>query len=360
MTADYVNKISRCLCTLFILVAPIVGHAQDENDLTNFLSAGKDDASLLMAAYLNPVIEGLSYGFNGGWFTTAKAHKSLGFDLGVSVNAVFIPSSKFFFDPTDPNAFDFKTIVPNAFSSTASNGLAPTIAGPAEETTYGVDADAISGTPDGQADFFFDGPQGLDFKDLFKVSGVLSPTIQAGIGVYWNTDLKIRWMPKVDVGSSNITYFGAGLMHDIKQHFPGIKLMPFDLSVLVGYTNIKGETSMSGTFDPAPGDDPSSQIMDYNLNAWLFEALISKKLAIVTFYGGIGYNTIKTTSDVMGSYFVEDIDQTLVNPVSLRFQNESMRLTAGMRFNFGPIYLSGDYTLQEYSTVSVGLGVTVR
>jgi hypothetical protein len=343
---------------MLILIAPVVANAQDENDLVNFLNAGKDDASLLMTAYLNPVIEGLSYGFNGGWFHTAKAHKSLGFDLGVSVNAVFIPSSKYYFDPTDPNAFNFKTIVPDEFSSTTSNGLAPTIAGPAEETTYGVDTDAISGTPDGQADFFFNGPEGLDFKDVFKVSGVLSPTIQAGIGVYWNTDLKIRWMPKVDVGSSNITYFGAGLMHDIKQHFPGLRLMPFELSVLVGYTNIKGETSMSGTFEP--GNDPRPQMMDYNLNAWLFEALISRKLAIVTFYGGIGYNTIKTTSDVTGTYVIPEIGEELVDPVSLRFQNESMRLTAGMRFNFGPIYLSGDYTLQEYSTVSVGLGVTVR
>ena len=47
-----------------------------------------------MNAYLNPVIEGLSYGFNGGWYNTAKAHKTLGFDLGVSMNAVFIPTSK--------------------------------------------------------------------------------------------------------------------------------------------------------------------------------------------------------------------------------------------------------------------------
>jgi hypothetical protein len=28
--------------------------------------------------------------------------------------------------------------------------------------------------------------------------------------------------------------------------------------------------------------------------------------------------------------------------------------------NFGPVYLNADYTLQEYSTVGVGLGVTVR
>ena len=59
-------------------------YSQSEQDLVNFLNAGKNDASKLMGAYLNPMIEGLSYSFNGGWYHTAKAHNSLGFDFGVS------------------------------------------------------------------------------------------------------------------------------------------------------------------------------------------------------------------------------------------------------------------------------------
>ena len=336
---------------LFLIAAaclPLSLQAQDENDLVNFLNAGPDDASKLMNAYLNPVIEGLSYGFNGGWYHTAKAHKTLGFDLGVSLNAVFIPSSKNYFDP---GTLGLKTI--SSFSSRASNGLAPTITGPADETTYGVDANG-----DNQTDATFSGPKGLDFKQTFKISGVLSPTVQLGLGVYKNTDIKIRWMPEVNAGSSKIKLFGVGIMHDIKQHIPGIKLLPFDLSVLVAYTNIKGSTGMSGVFDP--GNDQRPQMMDYNMDAWLFQALISKKIAMITFYGGIGYNTIKTTSDVTGTYYIESFQQEFKDPVSLSFKNNSMRLTGGMRLGLGPIYLSGDYTLQQYSTVSIGLGVTIR
>ncbi len=90
---------------LFIGMAslPLSTFAQDENDMVNFLEAGSQDASKLMNAYLNPMIEGLSYGFNGGWYTTAKAHKTLGFDIGVSLNAVFIPSSKNYFSPESLN-----------------------------------------------------------------------------------------------------------------------------------------------------------------------------------------------------------------------------------------------------------------
>jgi len=105
--------------------------------------------------------------------------------------------------------------------------------------------------------------------------------------------------------------------------------------------------------------------MDYSMNAWLLQALISKKIAVLTFYGGIGYNAIKTSSDLTGSYIiVEDPngnnDFVLRDPVSLNVKNKSLKVTAGVRFKFGPIYLNGDYSIQEYNTLSVGLGVAVR
>lgn len=332
---------------LIILVSlPMLTQAQDEGDLINFLEAGPQDASKLMNAYLNPMIEGLSYGFNGGWYTTAKAHKTLGFDIGVSFNAVFIPSSKNYFTPGSLNLSVTDLVSP-------ASGKAPTIVGPEDVTIYSIDANG-----DNQPEGSFEGPRGLDFKENIKISGVLAPTAQIGIGIYKNTDLKIRWIPEVEAGSSKVKLIGFGIMHDIKQHIPGIKVLPFDLSVLVAFTNIQGSTSMSGTF--APGTDTRPQMMDYDMDAWLFQSLISKKLAIFTFYGGIGYNTIKTTSDVTGSYVVPGYPQAFKDPISLSFKNKSMRVSAGMRLNLGPIYLNGEYTLQEYSTVSVGLGATVR
>jgi len=347
----------RIALVLFTVVPSLV-RAQDGNDMVNFLQAGSNDASKLTQAYLNPVIEGLSYGFNGGWFSTAKAHKSFGFDFGVSANAVFIPSSKNYFDP---NKLNLETATLSY--TEAPNGKAPTIVGPSYETTYtgsvSVDTDG-DGTPDETRGYEFDGPQGLDFEEAIKISGVLAPTAQLGIGIYKNTDLKIRWMPEVEVGSSKIKLFGLGVMHDIKQHIPGLKLLMFDLSVLAAYTKIQGETGMEGAFAPEAGDT-RPQKLNYEMNAWLMEAIISKKLSFVTFYGGVGYNAVKSTADVTGSYDIFD-DGTLIlnNPVSLDFKNNSFRLTGGMRLKMAIFYLSADYTLQEYSTVSVGFGVSVK
>jgi hypothetical protein len=332
-----------------MMTLPVTVSAQDENDIVNFLASGQRDASKLMNAYLNPAIEGLSYGFNGGWYTTAKAHKTFGFDIGVTVNAVFISKSRNYFNPNSLGLENITSVI-----SAAPNGMAPTIMGPAHRTVYTVDADG-----NGQSEGTFEGPNGVDFEENLKISGVLAPTAQVGIGIYKNTDLKIRFMPEVKTGSSKIRLLGFGIMHDIKQHIPKLRLLPFDLSVLIAYTQIRGATGLEGEFSK-PSNDTRPQVMDYDMDAWLFEALVSKKLAVVTFYGGVGFNTIKTTSDVTGSYEIPGFPVAFKDPVSLLFKNKSARINAGVRLNLGPVYLSGEYTLQEYSMVSAGLGVTVR
>jgi hypothetical protein len=341
---------------LAVVFINIEARSQDESDLIEFLNAGKNDASKMIGAYISPVVEGISYGMNGGWYHTAKAHKSLGFDIGVSVNTVFIPSSRNYFDP---NALELETLT--SFTSDAPNGLAPTMVGPKDHTTYTVNVGDTNN--DGQDETAtFDGPEGLDFEEQFKMSAVLAPTAQIGIGIYKNTEIKFRFMPEVESGASRVKLFGLGILHDIKQHIPAIKLLPFDLAIVAGFTKVDGETGIDGVFNPSPSDT-RPQILNYSMNAWLIQALISKKISVVTFYGGIGYNSIKTTADVTGSYVVEydnDTQVTFTDPVSLEFKNNSFRLTAGVRFKFGPIYLNGDYSFQEFNTVSVGLGVTVR
>jgi hypothetical protein len=339
------------ILVVLLISAPGFTFAQNENDLVDFLNAGTSDGGKLMNAYLNPMIEGLSYSFNGGWYHTAKAHNSLGFDFGVSLNAVWIPKSKNHFSPLD---LDLQ--VTDLISSPVS-GKAPTIVGPKDPTTYGVDLDNDGSSDDLQ----FNGPEGLDFKENIKVSGVLAPTAQLGIGIIKSTDLKIRWMPEVDAGSSKVKLLGFGVLHDVKQHIPGIRTLPFDLSMLLAFTNIKGSTDLTGGSIGRPVGDTQPQILNYNMNAWLIQALISKKVGVVTFYGGIGYNSIKTTADVEGTYVIPGGPSTGVkDPLSMNFKNKSLKVTAGIRLKFGPIYLNGDYSLQEYNTLSVGLGVAVR
>lgn len=343
--------------TIVSLLVPAASFAQDESELINFLHSGKDDATKLLGAYISPAVEGLSYSFNGGWYHTAKAHKTLGFDLGISANAVFIPASKEYFNPSQLG-------LTNAVLLDPASGKAPTIIGPETSTTYLATRDS-DGDGINDESITIPGPEGLNFKENIGVRGVAAPMAQLGIGIYKNTDLKIRFVPEIDAGDSRFKLFGLGVMHDVKQHIPGIKTLPFDLSMLVAFTNIQASTLVEGEFRK-PTNDPRTQELTYSMNAWLIQGLISKKISVITFYGGIGYNAVKTNADLKGSYMLPDDDlndsnnEVLKDPIALGFKNNSLKVTAGIRFKFGPIYLNGDYSIQEYNTLSVGLGVAVR
>lgn len=344
------------LCVLLALFFSLLLHAQiptlpqqHEQDIVKFLQAGSSDASKLIGGYIGPAIEGLSYGLNTGWYTTAKAHKPLGVDIGFSISPVFIPKSKDYFDPT---ALSLQTV--KAFSNDDHPLLgAPSFFGPKDKTTYYTDLDG-----DGNLESFA-GPEGLNVRKDLKVAPVVMPVAQIGIGLIKGTDLKVRYMPTVELGGTKVSLIGFGLLHDVKQHIPGIKILPFDLSILAAYSKFKGTTDLSGYFDPGPGDTRAQEGV-YDFSAFLLEGLISKKIAIVTLYGGLGYNGIKTTAKINGSYTINGFPAALVDPYSQVIKNKSARFDAGVRLNLLAFYLMGQFTAQEYSSVTFGMGLTFR
>ena len=362
------KKIYCVACALFLLVSlamPLKTIAQSEEDLSAFLLAG-EDASKLMEAYMQPVVKSISYGMTGGWYTTAKAHKTLGFDLSVTVNSAFLPSSENFFNPNKLN------LSPNTTYNGARNEgstapydptrKAPTIFGPKDETQYTSTYDPDGAGPLNEETFVYSGPEGFNIKKEIGIAAVPTPMIQLGIGIVKNTDVKLRFVPKQSVGSSDIKMFGIGIMHDIKQHIKGIKLMPFDLSALVAYNSVSGSTDL--TSDGSGGIPESSNgVGKYKFNSWVIQGLISKKISVLTGYAGVGYNLVDTKVDVKGDYTLvseSDVEVQVSDPVAIDFKNNSFRLTFGMRLKLGPVYFNGDYTFQKYNTLSLGFGLAVR
>lgn len=352
------NTIYNRVCLLFlsaILFIPAATTAQNEEDLSKFLSAGKADASKLISAYTQPMITSLSYGMTGGWYNTAKAHKTLGFDLGVTVSAAFMPTSENYFNP---QKLGLSSNVTYENLDRGNNNQAPTIFGPKDENEY-----TFSGDLDDDGDnesVVISGPEGFNLKKDLGIAAAPVPMIQLGVGIIKNTDLKVRFIPKQTVGSSEISMFGIGVMHDIKQHIKGIKLLPFDLSALVAYNSVKGSTDLRSSGGASPDSDDGKGT--YKFNSWVIQGIISKKVSVLTFYAGVGYNMVKTNVDVTGTYTINASPAAfeLTNPVSIDFKNNSMRFTAGMRLKLGPVYFNGDYTLQKYNTLSLGFGFSVR
>jgi hypothetical protein len=186
------------------------------------------------------------------------------------------------------------------------------------------------------------------------------PIANIGIGLPKGFDLKFRYVPTIDLSnlSSDITgefnLFGVGLMHDVKQYIPGIKMLPFDLSAFAGYTTMKLDVG----FNPNRPDQRGI----FKSTATTIQALISKKFSVLTVYGGVGYNIASTTLQVEGNY---DLDDNVVTPdqkLDFKIDGSSSgpRATAGVRLKLAILTLHADYTLQEYKTLSVGVGLSVR
>ena len=351
------------------VAASLQVHAQGEEEIIRFFQAGLEDGNKLTTAYINPFVEGFSYALNGAWFHTAKPHRLGGFDINISMTPVFIPKSSDRFDPTELN---LSTIA--QFRNLSSDGSgAPTVVGPKDDTRYylnfDLDGDGNTNTPGTPVqnldqDDSFTGPLGLNLRKTVQVAPVGSPMLQVGIGLIRNTDIMIRFVPKTNLSGTEVRLFGVGLRHDIKQHIPAIKYVPFDLSVMAAYTVFEGTSDLSvlsSEFPPVVAGTPQEAV--YKFNAFLFQALASKKFAFLTVFGGIGYNGIKTTADIKGSYvFFENTSSefALENPYSAKFSNNSVRLDVGFRANIAAFFIYSNYSFQEYEALTVGLGFTFR
>lgn len=331
------------LAIMLLGYAPI---AFAQPDFGAILKGTKEDVNYLAEGYLSPFLRATANGVNQGWYNTAKPHKIAGFDLTFSTALVGIPSSDKLFT-VDNNQLSQVTLIDANGQAVPDNGSAsvPTIFGPGTPSTYKFDVDdsEFEGAPGNGEDF-----------DQFLKSRVPVPILNLGIGLPKGTELKIRYTPEIKLGDQGeFQLIGFGLMHNIKQYIPGIKNLPFDLSGFVGYTKMTLRAEL---------DEPG-QTGEFSITGTTIQGIISKKLSILTVYGAAGYNIGKGTIDVKGS-FDTDGDGTaannLENPVALSVSSSGPRVSAGMRLKLLIFTFHADYTLQKYSTLTAGVGLSIR
>ena len=328
----------------FALTSIVPSFAQD--DLEQLLNESIEDGRKLVTAYVSPFMNSVTLGLNQGWYNTAKPHKIAGIDLTITANAMTIPKSEMFFDVTK-----LGLEVVGLESTSADYPMAPTIFGPENQPTFSFTEKSTG------AKQTYLGPGGIDLEKNLGKNWVPVPMANLGIGLPKGTDLKLRFTPTIDLGDdSSLKILGFGIMHDVKQWIPGMKLLPFDLSGFVGYTKFKLESH----FNPESNPD---QVGLFEMNATTIQGLISKKFSVLTLYGGLGYNIAKSNLALKGTYDINDDgvdDPNEVDPLDLKFAASGFRTTAGLRLKLAVLTLHADYTLQKYSCLTVGLGISVR
>ena len=333
----------KSLMIYLLSVLSISAIAQD--DIEQLIKGGTADANKLIEGYVAPMLKSVGYGINQGWYNTAKTHKKFGVDLTVSVSAVYIPNTDLLYTV---NNNDLSTIkLENTGSAPVAanaSGNVPTLFGPSTGPTYRIVSNNTT----------FTGPGGaIDLKGDLGIQAIPVPIANLGIGLPKGFDLKLRFVPELDFGDGKFKLFGVGIMHDMKQYIPVVKELPFDLSAFVGYTNMK----LTVGLDPQRPDQKGV----FEMSATTIQGLISKKVSVITVYGGLGYNIATSKLAIQGAY---DMDNNgsfeTKDPVNVKADANGPRVTGGLRLKLAVFTFHGDYTLQKYNTLTVGFGINVR
>ncbi|MGM0581073.1 MAG: DUF6588 family protein [Bacteroidota bacterium] len=340
----------RIFTGLFLAICILVNIQNTKaQEFEQIVTGGLGDANTYLKNYMNPFAASLGNGLANGWYNTAKPHKTLGFDLTVNFNFATIPDAASTFDFNNDTYDNLRLADPN-------NNILPTFTGGTTDALLEIfgerEIDGETYTYEEQ----IKAPDGFGLSDLPGPLAVPTPTIQLGVGIVKSTDLIIRYTPEINVGDLSFQSFGLGVKHDFKQWIPGMKMLPFDLSALVGFNRISTNYQI---------DEQAGQFAEFNASATTVQAIISKKLLFFTPYAGLGINMIKSDFAMKGDFIFNEGTEnevTVTDPIDIAFDGSGgPRLTVGARMKIlWVLALNVDYTIQKYNTLSVGLGLNIR
>ncbi|MFH6602119.1 DUF6588 family protein [Maribacter algicola] len=333
---------------IFLLFTIAGLNVYGQSNINEILAAGLDDAERFTNDYLAPVSEGAMHSISNGWYNHGEAKPLGGFEISIIGNMAN------FKDKTDKKTFELNTVDYEnlQFDDGSTSKMVSTALGDIEGVMVYVVGEIAPGV-NSREDFEL--PAGLASED---VNFIPSAFIQASIGLFKGTELKARFLPKINTEEAAIGLYGVGVQHEFTQHLPAEKLFPVAISGVIGYTHLDGTYDFTST-NIIAGED---QRIDMKMNTWIFQAVVSTKLPIINFYGGLGYLSGKSTTDILGTYTVQSgpFQETYTDPFSLNKDAKGVRANIGAKLKLGFFRLHADYTLADFNSLSVGLNFGFR
>lgn len=333
--------------SLFFSIALVSGFLSiAQSNVNELLAAGIADAERFTNDYLSPVSEGTIYSVAGGWYNSAEAKPLGGFEISIIGNMTGFKNKEdkktFTLNTADYENLQFVDGTTSKSVSTALGELEGIIVFVEDEN--------------GLLRQEFELPTGLASEDI---NFIPSAYVQASVGVIKGTEIKARFLPKINTDEAAIGLYGIGIQHDFTKHLPADKILPVAISGVIGYTHLDGTYDFTDT-NIIDGED---QKIDVDINTWIFQAVVSTRLPVINFYGGLGYLSGKSKTDILGTYRVQSgpfAAQTFEDPFSLRKDASGVVANVGTKLKLGFFRLNADYSLGEFNNLSVGINFGFR
>lgn len=309
-----------------------VSSAQLFEDIDDVLAATTEDAKRLIDAYVSPLGQSLTYSLNGGWASSAKTHKKFGFDLtfGAVSPSVSDAAKTFAIDEL------------NLQQLTYSESTASTIFGANRPTTFN-----LSTTGSTQTEVTL--PGGIEEELILNSLPI--PYVQAGVGLFFDTDVMIRYIPKIKNKGAEYGLLGVGVKHNLMQYFGLLDKLPLNISALAAFSKIDVDYQLN-SLNP-------DQKVSYDVSTFIFQALASLDFPVISVVGGIGYGKGDVTMLMLGNY--TSINPNLPkDPININNTYTGSHAMIGLRANLLFLKLFANYTLQEFNTLNAGVSFSFR
>jgi hypothetical protein len=262
-------------------------------------------ASEYAKGYVQPLVDAVGANLNSGLYQSADTESELDIYAGVKVIGTFITS--------DMQTFNASSPYNGQVSSTA--------------TILGGNGADIPGAITPPSKYL----NGAAAFGNVKLVPLFVP--QASVGNFMGTQLMIRYLPAQNVSDvGQVSFWGVGVQHSLSQYIP---MIPFCLAAQVAYQNL------------TVGDNFDASALSIGVQA-------SKKILILTLYGGVAYERCGMTL----SYTYTQPGTSQTQKLSLDFTGENtVRATVGASINVLLFKINADYSLGKIPVGSVGIGI---
>ncbi len=334
------------ILTLSLSVTSV--NAQLFDGIENILLTSTEDARILAEGYTAPIGKTLMYALNSGWATSAKTHKKLGFGLTIGGAAPFVPDVDQVFTPTGLTSLS----VPSGSLSTVFGE------GGDQELNFSFSESVLGNEIEYEGKLSF--PGGL--KDELPLGTVPAPIVQASVGVVFDTDLLVRFIPTMEMQGSTFSLTGFGLKHNIMQYFGPLDKLPLNVSLLAAISKASFEYDLS---DSTFGGNSTNRKMTFEADTFTIQALASIDLPIISAFAGLGYNAGDSQFNVSGDYSIDYGitgigPRILKDPISIASDASGVMGIVGARLNLLFLKIFANYTIQEYNTLTAGISFNFR
>lgn len=314
-----------------------------QENLDDLLAAGIQDAKTFTTDYLAPAEEGVAFGINNGWFNNARSGKKFGFELSLIGNISFIKEEKKSFAL---NIDDYENV---RFPDNSNSKMVATALGHNDppQTVIVRYNDPLFGNQEVEIVL----PTGIGAQN---VNLIPTAFLQASFSIFEGTQLKARYFPKIDAEDTKLGLYGIGIQQEFTTWLPADNLFPIAISGVAAYTHLDG----SYDFTEMSVVEGANQRVETDVNTLLLELVVGTKLPIINFYGGIGYITGKTKTDLLGTYIVTNgilFSEEIEDPFTINGEVSGLRATLGTNLQLGFFGLNADYTLAEFDSASLGI-----